>query len=115
MHVDDWEAGTGLPILFTALNERSAWLHPGPDSAHFTARPYAEYRRFEFRVTSAELSAAIRAMKSRWPKFAEVSEEAGNYRLVHFNINPEVHAPIGSRGRLGLAVRDVRVVLIAPK
>lgn len=39
VHVDNWEAGTGLPILFTALHERSAWLHPGPGSATYTDKP----------------------------------------------------------------------------
>jgi hypothetical protein len=113
VHVDNWEAGTKLPILFTALNKRSAWLHPGPGSAHYADRPFSEYRHFEFRVGASELSAAIREMKGRWPKFAHVSEDAGDYRLVHFNVNPEVYAPGGSCGRLGLALRNVRVELLA--
>ena len=36
-----------------------------------------------------------------------------DFELVHFNVNPEVYAPEGSRGRLGLALRDMRVVLLA--
>jgi hypothetical protein len=114
VHVDNWEAGTGLPILFTALNERSAWLHPAPGSAHFADNTFAEYRHFEFRVSAAELAAAVRAMKSRWPKFANVSEDASDYQLTHFNVNPEVYAPEGSRGRLGLALRNIRVALLGP-
>lgn len=114
VHVDNWEAGTGLPILFTALNERSAWLHPAPGSAFFADSTFAEYRHFEFRVSAAELAAAVRAMKNRWPKFANVSDDASEYQLTHFNVNPEVYAPEGSRGRLGLALRNIRVALLAP-
>jgi len=114
VHFDGWEAGTGLPILFTALGEHSAWMHPGPESAHYADRPFAQFQHFEFRVGAAELSAAIRAMKDRWPKFAQVSEDARDYRLIHFNINPEVYAPSGSRGQIGLALRNVRVTLWAP-
>ena len=114
VHVDNWEAGTGLPILFTALNERSAWLHPGPGSACFTDSLFDQYRRFEFRVGQKELQAAIAAMKNRWPRFADVSEDPRDYQLIHFNVNPEVYAPSGSRGRLGLALRDIRVSLLAP-
>ena len=43
-----------------------------------------------------------------------VSEDPSDYQLTHFNVNPEVYAPSGSRGRLGLALRDIRVVLLAP-
>ena len=114
VHIDNWEAGTGLPILFTALNGRSAWLHPGPASASFTEQPFAEYRRFEFRVGPADLQAAVRAMKGRQPRYADVSEDPRDYQLTHFNVNPEVYAPRGSRGRLGLALRDIRVLLLAP-
>ena len=40
--------------------------------------------------------------------------ESADDPLVHFNVNPEVYAPEGSRGGLGLAMRDIRVVLLAP-
>lgn len=112
VHFDDWEGGTQLPILFTALNERSAWLHPGPRSQHFQPQPFASYRPFEFRVGAAELRAVIRAMKQRWPKLEKMSEEPRDYQLTHFNINPEVYAPPASRGRLGLALRDIRVAIV---
>lgn len=39
-------------------------------------------------------------------------DNATDLRLVHFNLNPEIFAPEGSRGRLGLALRDVRVELL---
>jgi hypothetical protein len=113
VHVDNWEGGTGLPILFCALNRRSAWLHPGPNSAHFADRTFNEYRRFDFRVGPTELRVAIAAMKKRLPRLAEVSDEPSDYQLLHFNVNPEVYAPDGSRGRLGLALRDIRVLLLA--
>lgn len=114
VHLDDWEAGTGLPILFTALHPRSAWLHPGPHSSTFADKPFADYRRFEFRVGPRELQTAIRAMKARWPDLDVVSEDSGDFQLTHFNVNPEVSAPPGSRGRLGLSVRDLRLHVIAP-
>jgi hypothetical protein len=114
VHVDNWEGGTGLPVLFCALNSRSAWLHPGPGSAHFADRAFDDYRRFEFRVGPAELRTAIAAMKKRLPKMADASEDPRDYQLLHFNVNPEVYAPEGSRGRIGLALRDMRVVLLAP-
>ena len=114
VHVDNWEGGTGLPILFSALNQRSAWLHPGPGSAQLTDRTFDDYRKFDFRVGATELRAAIVAMRKRLPKLADASEDPRDYQLVHFNVNPEVYAPEGSRGRLGLAMRDIRVVLLAP-
>lgn len=114
VHFDDWEGGTQLPILFTALNRRSAWLHPGPRSQHFQPQPFASYRSFEFRVGAAELRTVVRAMKQRWPKLQDMSEEPGDYQLTHFNINPEVYAPPASRGRLGLALRDIRVTIVQP-
>jgi hypothetical protein len=112
VHFDDWEGGTQLPILFTALNGRSAWLHPGPRSQHFQARSFASYRPFEFRVGASELRTVVRAMKQRWPKLQNMSEEPHDYQLTHFNINPEVYAPAASRGRLGLALRDIRVSIV---
>ena len=114
VHVDNWEGGTQLPILFSALNAKSRWLHPGPDSSLFTDKPFADYRRIEVRVTAAELRAALVAMRKAMPKLADASNDPRDYQLVHFNINPEVFAPTGSRGRLGLSIRDVRVELFAP-
>jgi hypothetical protein len=111
VHVDDWEGGTQLPILFSALNHKSQWLHPGPDSALFTDKPFVEYRSISVRVTAAELQAALVAMKKAMPKLADASEDPRDYQLIHFNLNPEVFAPAGSRGRLGVAVRDLRVEL----
>ena len=112
VHFDDWEGGTQLPILFTALNDRSAWLHPGPGSQHFQDQPFSSYRRFEFRVGASELRKVVRAMKQRWPKLGDMSEEPRDYQLTHFNINPEVYAPSESRGRLGLALRAIRVLIV---
>ncbi len=114
VHVDDWEGGTQLPILFSALNAKSRWLHPGPDSSLFTDKPFADYRRIEVRVSAAELRAALVAMRKAMPRLADASEDPRDYQLVHFNINPEVFAPAGSRGRLGVSIRDVRVELFAP-
>jgi len=114
VHMDDWEGGTQLPILFSALNAKSRWLHPGPDSSLFTDMPFADYRRIEVRVTAAELRVALSAMRKAMPRLATASEDPRDYQLAHFNINPEVFAPTGSRGRLGLSIRDVRVECLAP-
>ena len=114
VHMDDWEGGTQLPILFSALNAKSLWLHPGPDSSLFTDKPFADYRRINVRVSAAELRVALSAMRKAMPKLATASEDPRDYQLAHFNINPEVFAPTGSRGRLGLSIRDVRVELLAP-
>ena len=115
VHVDNWEGGTRLPILFSALDERSAWLHLGPGSAHFTGVPFDKYRRFDFRVGAEELRTAVVGMKKRLPDLADAAEDPSDYQLTHFNVNPEVYAPEGSRGRLGLALRDIRVVLLEPE
>jgi hypothetical protein len=112
VHFDGWEGGTQIPILYSALNNKSQWMHPGKDSALFTSQPFAEYRRYDVRVTAAELKTAIVAMQKRFPETATVSDNAADLRLVHFNLNPEIFAPEGSRGRLGLALRDVRVELL---
>jgi hypothetical protein len=112
VHFDGWEGGTQIPILYSALNRRSAWLHPGRDSALFTSQPFADYRRFDVRVTAAELQQAVRAMRTRFPATAVISEDPAAYRLVHFNLNPEVFAPPGSRGTLGLALREIRVEVL---
>jgi len=114
VHMDSWEAGTQLPILFSALNTKSRWLHPGPRSSLFTDQPFADYRSFEVRVSAAELQAALAALRKARPILAAVSLDPRDYQLTHFNINPEVFAPQGSRGRLGVAIRDVRVDLLAP-
>ena len=112
--MDTWEAGTQLPILFSALNTKSRWLHPGPRSSLFTDQPFADYRTFEVRVSAAELQAALGAMRKARPSLAAASADPRDYQLTHFNINPEVFAPAGSRGRLGMAIRDVRVDLLSP-
>lgn len=112
VHFDGWEGGTQIPILYSALNKKSQWMHPGKDSALFTSQPFSEYQRYDVRVTAAELKIAIHAMQARFPETAAVSDNATDLRLVHFNLNPEIFAPEGSRGRLGLALRDVRVELL---
>jgi hypothetical protein len=112
VHFDGWEGGTQIPILYSALNKKSQWMHPGKDSALFTSQPFAEYRRYDVRVTAAELKTAIVAMQKRFPETAAVSGNVTDLRLVHFNLNPEVFAPNGSRGRLGLALRNIRVELV---
>jgi hypothetical protein len=109
VHFDGWEGGTQIPILYSALDNKSQWMHPGKDSALFTSQPFAEYRSFDVRVTAAELKNAIHAMQARFPETSAVSGNPSDLRLVHFNINPEVYAPAGSRGKLGLALRDIRV------
>ncbi|MEN3940603.1 hypothetical protein WJU23_04855 [Prosthecobacter sp. SYSU 5D2] len=114
VHMDNWEGGTQLPILFSALNTQSQWLHPGPGSALFSDKPFTQYRPISVRVSAAGLRAALLAMKKARPKLVAVSEDPRDYQLIHFNINPEVYAPTGSRARLGLALRDVRVELLAP-
>jgi len=45
--------------------------------------------------------------------FEEVLAQFPNVPDIHFNINPEVYAPQGSRGHLGLSLRDIRVELLA--
>lgn len=114
VHVDNWEGGTHLPILFSALNRNSRWLHPGPGSSLFTDTPFDHYRRMIVRVGPGELRAAIAAMRRAIPALAAASEDPRDYQLIHFNINPEVSAPRASRGRLGLSLRDIRVELLAP-
>ena len=114
VHMDTWEAGTQLPILFSALNTKSRWLHPGPRSSLFTDQPFADYRTFEVRVSAAELQAALGALRKARPSLAAVSLDPRDYQLTHFNINPEVFATHESRGRLGVAIRDVRVDLLPP-
>jgi hypothetical protein len=79
----------------------------------FTDKPFADYRHIEVRVTAPQLRAALLAMKKAMPKLATASEDPRDYQLIHFNINPEVFAPQGSRGQLGLALRNVRVELFA--
>ena len=114
VHFDGWEGGTQIPILYSALNKKSQWMHPGKDSALFTSQPFSEYRHYDVRVTAAELKTAIVAMQKRFPETAAVSDNITDLRLIHFNINPEVYAPTGSRGKLGLALRDIRVEVLAP-
>jgi hypothetical protein len=109
VHFDGWEGGTKLPILFAALSDRNAWFRPGPASAVFTDRPFDVYRRFDFRVGQSELRAAVTALKERWPELDAMSLDPAEYQLTHFNVNPEVYAPDGSRGRLGLAIRNIRL------
>ena len=62
--------------------------------------------------SDAELGTAIAAMKRRLPRMADAPDDPRLYQLLHFNVNPEVYAPEGSRGRLGLALRDIRIVLL---
>ena len=88
-------------------------LQPGPGSAEFTDRTFNDYRRFDVRVGAAGLHAAIHAMTKRLAGQADASDDPRDYRLLHFNVNPEVYAPEGSRGRLGLALREIRVELLA--
>jgi hypothetical protein len=113
VHFDSWEGGTQIPILYSALNKKSQWLHPGKDSALFSSQPFAEYRHYDVRVTAAELKDAIQAMRARFPETAAVSDNAADLRLIHFNLNPEVYAPKASRGLLGLALRNVRVDVLS--
>jgi hypothetical protein len=111
VHLDNWEAGTGLPILLAALRPGTGWLHPGPGSAEAQSAPFSGYRRFEFRVRGDELLAGLAALRQRFPETAAFSTDPADYQLVHLNLNPEVYAPAGSRGRIGLAIRDLRVAL----
>jgi hypothetical protein len=104
VHFDGWEGGTQIPILYSALNNKCQWMHPGKDSALFTSQPFAEYRRYDVRVTATELKNAIHAMRARFPETAAFSDKATDLRLIHFNLNPEVFAPKASRGRLGLTL-----------
>jgi len=112
VHLDNWEGGTQLPILFSSLNLRSQWLHPGTGSSQFTDKPFEDYRRIDVCLGPEELRAAIASMRKAMPQFAAASEDPRDYQLIHFNINPEVSAPQGSRGQLGLALRDIRVELL---
>jgi hypothetical protein len=112
VHFDGWEGGTQIPILYSALNKKSQWMHPGKDSALFTSQPFAAYRHYDVRLTAAEVKTAIEAMQKRFPETAAVSGNIADLRLIHFNLNPEVFAPKGSRGRLGLALRNIRVELV---
>ncbi len=88
-------------------------MHPGKDSALFTSQPFAEYRHYDVRVTAAELKTAIVAMQKRFTETAAVSGNIADLRLIHFNLNPEVFAPKGSHGQLGLALRNIRVELVS--
>ena len=112
VHFDGWEGGTKLPILFAALSDRNAWFRPGPESAVFTNRSFDVYRRFDFRVGQSELRAAVTALQARWPELDGMSLDPAEYQLTHFNVNPEIFAPDGSRGRLGLAIRDIRLEVV---
>ena len=113
LHVDNWEAGTGLPIVVAALRGGTRWLHPADGSAEAQAAPFSDYRRFEFRVGAEELLHGLAALHRRFPETASLSTDPADYQLVHINLNPEIYAPPGSRGQIGLAVKGLRVALQA--
>lgn len=114
--VDDWEGGTGLAILNSVLADGGSFSHRGPGSASFQARTWPAFRYFDFRISEAEFQAGLGMLAQQSSAFVGTSPQ--EYLLTHVNLNPEAYisktAGTGNEARLGLAVRKMKVSLVAP-
>jgi len=106
--LDSCAACSQMPIILTTFAPGMRFGHVASDSATFSAAPWSGYRHFEFRVNRAEFSAAIQDVKTRFAlNDAQLSPDASDYRLIHLNVNPEVYAPAGGGGRIGVSIQNV--------
>lgn len=80
-----------------------------PTSRGFQAQTWAGYRPFQFAMTADNLRNAIRAVKSTFQQqYGALSEDPKNYRVFHFNFNPEV-AYFGGSASIGVAFNNIRI------
>lgn len=108
--VDSCANCSGFPIIDTVFGPNLRYGHMAPGSASFTSTPWTGFRAYDFRVSASELSVALADTQHTFGlSEAELSSNPADYRLVHFNFNPELYAPAGSGGRLGVSVRNIVV------
>jgi hypothetical protein len=114
--VDDWSGGTGQAILNSVLADGGRCSHRGPNSASFQARTWPAFRYFDFRISEAEFQAGLGMLAQQSSAFAGTTPQ--EYVLIHANLNPEAYISkttgTGNEARLGLAVRKMKVALVAP-
>ncbi len=80
-----------------------------PTSRGFQSQTWAGYRPFQFAMTAHNLRNAVRAVKSAFQQqYGALSEDPRDYRVFHFNFNPEV-AYFGGNASIGVAFNNIRI------
>ena len=80
-----------------------------PTSRGFQAQTWTGYEPFQFAMTADNLRNAIRAVKVTFPQqYSTLSMHPRDYRVLHFNFNPEV-AYFGGKASIGVAFNNIRI------
>jgi hypothetical protein len=101
---------TNQPIVVSSFTKNTHFGRIASGSALFSAVPWHGFRYFEYRISAAEFTRIIAALRENTGQVW--SFEFGHYRLTHVNINPEIYAPCQQGdGKIGLSVRSITVAL----
>jgi hypothetical protein len=100
---------TGLAIARTFYGSGTQYAHLGANSGVSTGATWRGFRYYEFRVSRSELLNIVNSVRSTFPQvYGTLSTDPANYKIVHFNINPEVADLNATRqGRIGMSVRNI--------
>lgn len=90
-----WDAGTNTPMFNVVA--------PG-----FSCAPFTAWRSMSFAVGPAQITAAVAALKARYPAL-KLSSNPNDYQLTHANVNPELAVRPGESARIDVGIRDWRI------
>jgi hypothetical protein len=108
-----WDRGTRQPIVHATAAHSTRLLDRRYPTAAFGWAPFADRRAYAFVIGAPQLAVAISMMKSKYPELAaKFSSDPADYEIRHINLNPEIYAPQGSTGQVGLCVSDWRLEIV---
>jgi hypothetical protein len=94
-------------IVSLNLKKSNPYLTVAANSSEVTSVTFSETRRFDFQVTSANLSLIIQKLQ-QLPNAKLLSSDPANYQVTSWNLNPEVWANATSDGWIGLSGKVLR-------
>ena len=111
---DDWENGTGLPIVLSILNDGSKWVSKAPSSKAFQKKTWSDFKYFEFRINDSQFKSVLTELKKN---NSSVSDNPADYYIDHINFNPEIYQANGGANnwaQLGMAFKNMQIVGYKP-
>lgn len=109
----NYDGNTQQAIIGAVVNlsaaEGALFTTALPTSKGFQSQTWVGYKAFQFAMTADNLRNAIQAVKATFPQqYGNLSGDPGNYRVFHFNFNPEV-AYFGGHAAIGVAFNNIRI------
>ena len=110
--IDGWEGGSQDAIIGTTLGINGKYATAFAGTHPFQPEPWKGFKTFGFKITPQNLLNAIADMAAQHPKiYSGLSRDPATYRLISFNVNPELVQHGEGTAHMGLSFRNLTISL----